>query len=86
MRIYDVGVAGIHRLLQTAHVSKPHASSSSSPHGGRPAKCRRRMISTPGDRRADQRRIRRISAGIAACSAMLILVRQRVSVVNIDNG
>ena len=60
-RLYDVGVAGLHRLLgERAALDGRRASSSSSP--AWKARCPASspgLVSVPGDRRADQRRLRR---------------------------
>ena len=58
--IFDVGVAGPHRLREhLSQFERADARGRDRRHGRRAAQRRRRLRCLPGDRRADQRRLRR---------------------------
>jgi len=70
-RIYDVGVAGLHRLLRRLElIQRP---TSSSPWQAWKARCRVwwLVVSPAGDSGADQRRLRASFGGLAALLGML---------------
>ena len=85
--LYDVGVAGIHRLLARREVLDAGARRDRLRRNGRRAAQRRRRAGRrAGDRGADQRRLWRVVHGIAALLGMLNSCASNVTVVNIDNG
>ena len=88
VRLYDVGVAGLHRLL--AHLDEHHGRHGHHRHrrdGGGAGQRHRRAGRLPGHRRAHQRGLRRSrSADLSALLSMLNSCASGVSVVNIDNG
>ena len=89
VRLYDVGVAGIHRLLAHAEdIAAANVVVAVARHGRGAGKRRGRYGSVPGYRRADERRLcgRASFGGVAALLAMLNSCASGVSVVNIDNG
>ena len=86
-RLYDVGVAGLHRLL--AEHAPPHRRARHHRrrrHGRRAAERRRRAGRRAGHRRADERRLRRELRRPRGALGMLNSCATGVSVVNIDNG
>ena len=87
-RLYDVGVAGLHRLLAEHHrLIAARVIIVVAGHGGRAAERGRRSGRRARHRRADERRIwRELRRPHAPCSAMLNSCATGVSVVNIDNG
>jgi len=87
MRSYDVGVAGIHRLL--AERAKPRGRplpGGGGRDGGGPAECRGGTGASAGRRRPDSTGYGANFAGVTALCAMLSSCASGVSVVNIDNG
>ena len=69
-RIYDVGVAGIHRLFSRLEdIRSADVIIVISRYGGRPGKCCRRSCGVTGDRCADKYRLRRES-GRRVCAAV----------------
>ena len=86
-RLYDVGVAGLHRLLGERAASPPRASSSSSP--AWKARCRASssgLVSVPVIAVPTSVGYGASFGGIAALLGMLNSCASGVSVVNIDNG
>ena len=88
VRLYDVGVAGLHRLLASLdELMSARVHHRRGGHGGRAGQRHRRTGGLPGHRRAHQRGLRRVSfGGVAALLSMLNSCASGVSVVNIDNG
>ena len=86
-RLYDVGVAGLHRLLSERPCSPPPASSSSSPAWR--ARCPASspgLVSVPVIAVPTSVGYGASFGGIAALLGMLNSCASGVSVVNIDNG
>ncbi len=85
--IYDVGVAGIHRLLAHRESASESASHHSLRRNGRRAAQRcRRLGRSPGDCRPTSVGYGAAFEGLAALLGMMNSCASNVSVVNIDNG
>ena len=86
VRLYDVGVAGLHRLL--SHLEELMSANVIIAIAGMegPGQRDRRPGRLPGDRRAHQHRLRGLLPRPVLPAVHAQLLRQRVSVVNIDNG
>jgi NCAIR mutase (PurE)-related protein len=86
-RIWDAGVAGIHRILSEREVlQSSRVVSRRRRNGRRAAVGRRRTGESSGYRRADEHRLRRVVRRRRRALGMLNSCASNVTVVNIDNG
>ena len=87
IRLFDVGVAGLHRLLARRDAARRGRRASSSSPAWRARWPAWSAGSSPaGDRGADRDRVRRQLRRLAPLLAMLNGCASGVTVVNIDNG
>ena len=77
IRLYDVGVSGIHRLMSHLDIIMSARDRRRCGDGGRAAKRHRRSCRLPGHRRSHQRRLRRVAGRYRGAAVHAQLLRKR---------